>query len=72
MTIYENNMDIPVSIDSSQQPQSEKNIPRCPTCGSTDISKISWTERTMSIIGLGILSKKIGKSFKCNHCKYTW
>lgn len=50
------------------------NIPKCPMCGSTDISPISTGERAMSIIGLGIFSKKINKSFKCNNpkCKYTW
>lgn len=46
--------------------------PKCPHCKSTNISKISGTERAMSVIGLGILSKKINKSFKCNNCGYTW
>ncbi len=47
-------------------------VAKCPTCRSADVSKISGAERTMSILGLGIFSKKINKSFKCNSCGYTW
>lgn len=47
-------------------------VAKCPTCRSADVSKISGAERTISILGLGIFSKKINKSFKCNSCGYTW
>ena len=50
----------------------EDNKPKCPHCHSTNIKPISGTERAVSIIGLGIFSKKINKSFKCLDCKYTW
>lgn len=49
-----------------------KNIPKCPTCGSTNIKQITGIERAMSIIGLGIFSKKINKSYECNNCGTTW
>ncbi len=42
--------------------------PKCPICGSTNISKISTMNRTTSIVGFGILSKKIGKQWQCNNC----
>ena len=45
---------------------------KCPTCNSTDIRKISTGERMMSVGMLGLFSKKINKSFKCNKCGYTW
>lgn len=48
------------------------NIPKCPTCGSTNIKPITGSERAVSVIGLGLLSKKINKSFKCLNCKCTW
>lgn len=48
------------------------NIPKCPTCGSTNIKPITATERATSIIGLGIFSKKINKTYKCLNCKCTW
>lgn len=44
----------------------------CPNCKSTDVKRISATERAASVIGLGLLSKKINKTYKCNKCKYTW
>lgn len=51
-----------------------QNIPKCPMCGSTNISKISTISRATSIIGFGILSKKIGKQWQCNNpkCKHMW
>lgn len=57
---------------NNMQQQNIQNKPKCPTCGSINIEPISGTERMISVIGLGILSKKIGKSFKCLDCKYTW
>lgn len=44
----------------------------CPTCHSKSVQPISGVERGASIIGLGIFSKKINKSYKCKHCGYTW
>ena len=46
--------------------------PECPTCHSKNVQPISGIERGASIIGLGIFSKKINKSFKCKNCGYTW
>ena len=48
------------------------NIPKCPTCSSTNIQRIGTGERAVSVAMLGIFSKKINKSFKCKHCGYTW
>lgn len=56
----------------AQQAAAEAAKPKCPTCGSTNVKRISGGERAASIIGFGIFSKKIGKSYKCLNCKYTW
>lgn len=48
------------------------NIPKCPTCQSTNIRKIGGIERGTSIAVFGLFSKKINKTFKCNNCDYTW
>lgn len=40
----------------------------CPYCNSTNTKKISTASRTVSILGFGILSKKIGKQWHCNNC----
>lgn len=48
------------------------NVPKCPTCQSTNIRKMGGVERGASILTFGLFSKKINKSFKCNNCGYTW
>ena len=40
----------------------------CPYCNSTNTKKITTAKRAGSIIGLGILSKKIGKQWHCDNC----
>lgn len=50
----------------------QANVPRCPTCGSTDLKKIDALDWAISVSFLGLASGKIGKSFKCNHCGYMW
>jgi hypothetical protein len=57
--------------ESSKQTE-EDNTPHCPTCGSTDIQKISGTKRWLST-GLFVLaSSDIGKSMCCKKCGYKW
>lgn len=48
------------------------NKPRCPYCNSTNVKNISDTERVVSVAMLGLFSKKINKSFKCNNCGGTF
>lgn len=48
------------------------NKPKCPTCNSTNVQKISTGERVTSVAILGLFSKKINKSFKCKNCGHTW
>lgn len=48
------------------------NSPKCPTCGSTNISKIGTINRMVSIGLFGLASSKIGKNHKCNNCGTTW
>lgn len=48
------------------------NIPRCPTCGSTRIQKISTTKKAVGAIGFGILSTTARSQFECKSCGYKW
>lgn len=62
-----------VQVDAQEERErQEKNKPKCPTCGSTNIRKIGTGERVASVVGLGLLSKKINKTWKCNNCGHTW
>ena len=74
-----NNNKIPADYNKCLKLMQEKNSARvnrnlitCPNCKSSNVKQISTTERAASVIGLGIFSKKIGKSYKCLNCKYTW
>lgn len=49
------------------------NIPHCPTCGSTDIEKISAANKVGKGLLFGLFSAgSISKTFKYNHCGYKW
>ena len=61
----------PEEVEQSN-PQPTQNVPHCPNCQSTNIQKISMTSRAISGLTFGILSSSIGKTFKCNKCKYKW
>lgn len=52
--------------------QEQSNQPKCPYCGSTNISKIGTLNRAVSVGFLGLASSKIGKTHKCNKCGSTW
>ena len=52
--------------------QKQAKIPHCPTCGSTDIQKISGTKRWLSTGLFGLASSDIGKSMCCKKCGYKW
>lgn len=61
-----------INQSAKQHNQSQSNLPHCPTCGSTNISKIGSMERVGSVAIWGLFSKKINKTFKCNSCEHTW
>lgn len=52
--------------------QESSNQAKCPYCHSKNTKKIGAGERAVSVLGLGLLSKKINKSFKCNSCGGTF
>lgn len=55
----------------SSTPQTD-NRPKCPTCGSTNLRKISTTSKVTSVAMWGLLSQKVKKTWHCNNCKYEW
>ena len=50
----------------------ETNIPKCPTCGSTDIGKISSFDKAAGAVMFGLFSKTAKSQFKCRNCGYKW
>lgn len=50
----------------------QANVPKCPTCSSTNIKKVSGTSKVISVAMFGLLSQKVKKQFHCNNCGYEW
>lgn len=47
-------------------------IPRCPTCQSPDVEKLSTATKIVSTGFFGLGSKTVGKTYKCKNCGYYW
>ena len=48
------------------------NIPRCPTCSSTRVKRISTTAKVAGAATFGFFSKTARSQFKCENCGYKW
>lgn len=59
-------------VERQEKLQKQQNIPKCPICGSTDIKKLSTTSKVLGVGLLGLASKTVGKTYKCNKCGYYW
>ena len=56
-----------------QQSESQPtNTPKCPTCQSTNIKKISTTSKAVSVGLFGLFSQKVKRQFCCENCGYEW
>lgn len=47
-------------------------VPKCPTCGSTDIVPVSGIRRDLAQTAFGIANPTARAQFKCNNCGYKW
>mgnify|MGYP001035685353 CR=1 FL=1 len=50
----------------------QQNKPKCPTCQSCNLKKISTTSKVMNTAMFGIFGTKRHKMFHCNNCGYEW
>ena len=57
---------------STPQISETDNVPKCPTCGSTDIKKISGGKRWLTTGIFGLASSDVGKTMQCNSCGAKW
>lgn len=48
------------------------NKPKCPTCGSRNLKKISTTSKVLNTAMFGILGTKRNRQFHCSNCGYEW
>lgn len=52
--------------------EGQTQTPKCPSCGSSNISKIGVVDRAVSFKLVGFASSKIDKTHKCNNCGTMW
>lgn len=50
----------------------KEDIPKCPTCKSTRIHKISMTSKTINTAIFGLFGTKRHKTYHCDNCSYEW
>lgn len=50
----------------------QSNIPKCPTCDSTNIHKISTVSKAINAGMFGLFGNKRKKQFHCDNCGYEW
>lgn len=65
-------IDAKVRQELAEEQERAKYVPRCPTCGSPDIERISGVSKVASAAMWGLFSNKIRKTFHCNNCGYEW
>lgn len=52
--------------------QEWQNKPKCPTCQSQNIKKISASSKVVNTAVFGLFGTKRHKTFHCNNCGYEW
>lgn len=57
---------------TNNQSTKPSNQPKCPTCGSTNIKKISAASKAGGMFMFGIFSKTAKSQFQCDDCGYKW
>lgn len=63
----------PPTVNPSMPQNSESVcVPKCPTCGSTNVQKISGAKRWLTTGLFGLASGDLGKSMWCKNCGYKW
>lgn len=67
---YKQNYNLEASI--TNKGNSNLNIPKCITCGSANIKRISATSKVANTVAFGLLGTKRHKTFHCNNCGYEW
>lgn len=60
------------SLAALKASQKNADKPKCPTCGSTNVKKISGTKRWVGTGLFGLASSDLGKTMQCNSCGYKW
>ena len=59
-------------VDTEEERKRQSNVPKCPTCGSTNIEKISAGKKMSGAFLFGIFSSDIRNTMHCKDCGAKW
>lgn len=59
-------------VEEKKQEECITNCPHCPTCGSSNLAKVSSFSKIIDSAVWGIGSAQRYKTFHCNNCGYEW
>lgn len=59
-------------MDKPTQTTITHNIPKCPTCGSANVEKISLGKKAFGSVMFGLFSSDVRKTMHCKNCDYKW
>lgn len=69
---YKKNPKLDEIVVKKHSVSANSNKAQCPTCGSTNLKKISTTAKAMNTAFFGLVGTKRYKTFHCNNCGYEW
>jgi len=52
--------------------EDQSHKPKCPTCSSTNITRISVTSKVVNTAMFGLFGQKRKHQFHCKNCGYKW
>lgn len=52
--------------------QQRSNVPKCHTCGSTNVEKISLASKAIGGALFGLFSSNVRNTMHCKNCGYKW
>lgn len=55
-----------------KQQAQRANVPKCPTCGSTNVERISTAQKAFGFALVGLFNSNLGKTMHCKNCGYKW
>ena len=60
-------------LNKEDRTENSVHTPKCPTCGSSNLSRIALSEKGALAVLFGLFSVgHAAKSFRCSNCGYTW
>ena len=72
MSQFRNQLEQKRANERARRQQQTQNMPKCPTCGSTNIEKISVGKKIGGSFLFGIFSSDVRNTMHCKDCGVKW